>query len=114
MDTKESEVSVERKRGAENWKMVRIRKLETGVQKFRRTWRRKGNVGGAAQGLRGYFLLRKGCNKLHEVAAKLGTCLRVGREHQLMASVMLLQLKLRDPKEKGSGKAPLCHPRVPG
>lgn len=38
---KESEVSGERKRGAEDWKMVRTRRLETGVQKFKRTWRRK-------------------------------------------------------------------------
>lgn len=34
---KESEVSGERKRGAEDWKMVRTRRLETGVQKFKRT-----------------------------------------------------------------------------
>jgi len=54
------------------------------------------------------------CSKLHEVAARLGTCLGVGRQHQLMAPLMLLQLKQRDPKEQGSGKAPFYHPCVPG
>lgn len=34
---KESEVSEERKRGAGDWKMVRTRRLETGVQKLTRT-----------------------------------------------------------------------------
>lgn len=59
-------------------------------------------------------MLRKVHSKLHEVAAKLDSCLRVGSQHQLMASLMLLQLKLRDPKEKGSEKAPLYHACVPG
>lgn len=34
---KESEVSEERKRGAGDWKTVRTRRLETGVQKLKRT-----------------------------------------------------------------------------
>lgn len=65
-------------------------------------------------GTLGLFILRKVHSKLHKVAAKLGTCFRVGSQHQLMASLMLLQLKLRDPKEKGSEKALLYHPCVPG
>ena len=37
VDMREGEVSGERKRGAEDWKMVRTRRLEAGVQKFKRT-----------------------------------------------------------------------------
>lgn len=37
VDIEESEVSGKRQRGAEDWKMVRARRLETGAQKFEGT-----------------------------------------------------------------------------
>ena len=71
-------------------------------------------VGGAGQGPRGYFVLRKVRSELHKVAAELGMCRRVGSQHQLMASLMLLELQLGAPKGKGGEKPLLDHPCVPG